>query len=390
MFKGILSMRMVVAGIAVAMLLGLTCLPQALAHQLPKGFSGFEDPAVCGGCHEAIYKEWQGSMHSKSSKAADPVHAAVHEAFTKAMAASGKPQSYFCATCHAPTADNMAALMKGEAVYDPANPTDARGVTCSFCHKADGLVEGDKFNTYKLSEGIKGPSKDSTAPHGSVFSEFNASFHMCLGCHGRMVNGKGGVVCSMDEEGMSDCLKCHMDEALGAPAAGSRKPTHVSHGMPGGHDIAMLKKGATVSLKKELGRLVVALENKNPHMFPSTNPLRVAFVKVELFDKDGKRLFANFDKDPSEDPKAMLIKVFKAGDKTGVPSWEAEGVAKDSRLMPGEERVLIYNIPEGAARASAKLYYRFVPGAAIEKFGIKPDGVVDKPCVVSEAELALK
>jgi len=47
-------------------------------------------------------------------------------------------------------------------------------------------------------------------------------------------------------------------------------------------------------------------------------------------------------------------------------------------------------LPEGAARATAKLFYRFVPAPAIEKFGIKPNGTVEKPQLVGEAELEIK
>ena len=57
----------------------------AFSHQLPENFSGFEDPAACRDCHQAVYDEWAGSMHAKSSKLSDPVHAAVHEAFMAAI-----------------------------------------------------------------------------------------------------------------------------------------------------------------------------------------------------------------------------------------------------------------------------------------------------------------
>ena len=181
----------------------------ASAHQIGAGVK-FEDPAYCGGCHKAIYNEWAGSMHARSSRSGDPVHAAVHDAFTKAMTAEGKPATYFCATCHAPTADNMAKLMKGEAAYDPANPTNARGVTCSFCHTVDGVVEGERFNTYNITSGIKGKADTGKSPHGVIASDFASSYLMCMGCHGKMVNAKGGVVCSADQEGYSDCLACHM------------------------------------------------------------------------------------------------------------------------------------------------------------------------------------
>ena len=79
------------------------------------------------------------------------------------------------------------------------------------------------------------------------------------------------------------------------------------------------------------------------------------------------------------------MKVFRAGVKVGVPSWDADGVADDTRLRQNEERSLTYVLPEGAARATAKLYYRFVPAPAIEKLGIVPDGTVEKPQLVSES-----
>jgi len=360
----------------------------AHAHQLPENFKGFEDPEYCGGCHKAIYDEWNSSMHARSYYAGDAVHSAVYDAFAKAMTAAGKPAPYFCASCHMPTADNMAKLSSGEAGPNPANPTNVRGVTCSFCHKADGLIEGERLYSYRITDGIKGRG-GAGAPHEVVASDFASSYKLCMGCHGKMVNGKGGVICNAAQEGLSDCLKCHMAETDGAPATGSAGKTHAFHGMFGAHDPVTLGRGATVSLGSEMGRLLVSVKNPNPHFFPSTNPMRVAYVKVEVFDAKGEILFTNFKDDPSEDPQALLVKVFKSGDKVGVPTWEADGVAKDTRLRENEERLLTYKLPEGAARATAKLYYRFAAPMAVTKFGIPPDGTVEMAHLVSEGELAI-
>jgi hypothetical protein len=269
--------------------------------------------------------------------------------------------------------------MKGEAQPDAANVTNARGVTCSFCHKADGLVEGERFNAYRFTDVIKGPDTNSAAPHGAAYSVFASSYKVCLGCHGFMNNAKGAVICSMAEEGVSDCLECHMPRAGG----------HAFHGMQGAHEPVMLKKGATVKLAVEGGKLLVVLDNPNPHFFPSTNPMRVAYFELEVFDAAGKRIFTNFEHDPAQDPKSVMVMVFKAGDKVGVPSWEATDVARDTRLTAKEERVIPYDLPQGAASAKVTLYYRFAPPAAIEKFGIPADGTVEKPQIVSEAEIKL-
>lgn len=384
-----ISMTKIASVLAMAMAIIASITAGAHAHQLPDGFKGFDDPANCGACHDAIYSEWEGSMHAKSSKFGDPLHAAVADAFAGAMAAKGGKGNYFCANCHAPAADNMAALMKGEAAPDPENVTNTRGVTCSFCHMVDGVVQGEKFHTYEVTDGIKGAVADVKAPHATARWSFEDAYDMCLGCHGKLVSGKGGVVCSMEDEGISDCLSCHMETVDGPPAKGSKKAAHAYHGMFGAHDPGMLKKGASVSLAVEGGTLKVTLANPNPHYFPSTNPLRMAFVKFTVLGADGSVMYKNFQNSPEEDPQAMLIKVFKAGGEVGVPSWEAEGVARDTRLKPGETRVLTYSIPDGAAKVKAGLYYRFVPPKAMDKFGIRPDGTVEKPQPVSEAEITL-
>jgi nitrate reductase cytochrome c-type subunit len=361
----------------------------AYAHELAEGFTGFDSPSKCKGCHSVIYGEWEGSMHAKSSKFSDPVHSAVHDAFSGAMEAKGKTANYHCANCHTPTADNMAALMKGEAIPDPSNATNTDGVTCAFCHMVSEVVEGKMFHGYKVTDGIKGGTHNSSAPHGVTYSEFNSSYEMCLGCHGKMVGGKGGVICSMEDEGVTDCLVCHMQETDGGPASGSKKTTHAFHGIHGAHDADMLRAGAKLSIGGEGSEITVAVLNPNTHSFPSTNPLRIAYVKVVAKDASGKVVFENFTDDPMQDKKAVFIKVFKAGENVGVPSWEAEGVAMDSRLAPGENRILTYNLPEGAASASAKLFYRFAPPKAVEKFGIPADGVVEVPQLVDEVDIKL-
>lgn len=416
--KGIsLSLPRPVAVFAAALLFIIAGAASSSAHQVPEGFTGFEDPFICRSCHEVIFNEWSVSMHAASSKFGDPVHNAVYSSFTSAMKAQGKKPNYHCASCHAPTASNMEALIKGDEAPTAREITNMWGVTCAFCHKAESLVEGEGFHTYRVTDVIKGREaisardiepqtfqnfkdtplaaqmeKFATLSHEVERSEFASSYRMCLGCHGKKVGEKGGVICSMEEEGVSDCLPCHMPQAPGFASNSSvrrDRPTHAFHGINGAHDPDMLRKGAEVSLGAEAGRLVVELKNPNPHYFPSTNPMRVAYVKVEVFGADGALLYTNFDKDPMADPKAVLIKVFEGGGKLGVPSWDAEGVAKDTRLAAGEDRLITYELPEGAARATARLFYRFVPGPAVEKFRIPKDGVVEAAHLVSEAEIKL-
>jgi nitrate reductase cytochrome c-type subunit len=352
----------------------LTILPTwAFAHQFPAEFKGFADSASCAPCHKTIYDEWSASMHAKSSRASDPAHNAVFSAFSQAMAKTGKKAPYFCASCHNPAS---------EVAAKTSSPV--QGITCTFCHSAEGVLEGKMFNTYKLATTITSPSAQET-PHKVSQWSFASPYMMCLGCHGKMVNGKGTVICSADLEGYSNCVKCHMEEKAGAPDEGSAKSSHYSHFFPGGHDKDMLKNGITLSLGAEMGKLIVIIKNDNPHFFPSTNPMRAAYLKVSVLDKDGKPLFDS--PAPAPGQKELFMRIFSADGKVGVPSWDAKEVI-DSRIREHEERALTYDLPKGAAKATAALYYRLFTPAAAAKLGIPPQSA--EPVKVSEAEIEIK
>lgn len=352
----------------------LAVLPSgAFAHQYPAGFKGFADSASCAPCHKAIYDEWSASMHAKSSRASDPAHNAVFTGFSQAMAKMGKKAPYFCASCHNPASEAAAKTS-----------SQMTGVSCTFCHGVEGVSEGKMFNTYKLATTITAPSAQET-PHKVSRWSFARPYMMCLGCHGKMINAKGAVICSADLEGYSDCVKCHMEEKAGPPAEGSAKSSHYSHLFPGGHDKDMLKKGISLSLGSELGKLIVIIKNANPHFFPSTNPMRAAYLKVWVFDKGGKPLFES--PAPAVGQKELFMRVFTADGKVGVPTWEAKGEL-DSRISSHEDRTLIYSLPKGAAKAKAAVYYRLFTPAAAGKLGIPAKSA--EPVEVSEAEIEIK
>jgi nitrate reductase cytochrome c-type subunit len=352
----------------------LALLPSgAFAHEYPAGFKGFADSASCAQCHKTIYDEWSASMHAQSSRASDPAHNAVFTGFSQAMAKTGKKAPYFCASCHNPASEAAAKTS-----------TAITGIPCTFCHGAEAVSEGKMFNSYKLATTITSPSAQDT-PHKVSQWSFSQPFMMCLGCHGKMVNGKGTVICSADLEGYSNCVKCHMEEKAGAPAEGSARSSHYSHFFPGGHDKDMLQKGISLSLGAEMGKLIVIVKNNNPHFFPSTNPMRAAYLKVSILDKDGKPLFESPASAPGQ--KELFMRIFSADGKVGVPSWDAKE-AIDSRIREHEERALTYDLPKGAAKATATLYYRLFTPAAAAKLGIPAKSA--EPVKVSEAEIEFK
>ncbi len=372
-------------GMFFAFLLLLIFPAGALAHKLPAGFKGFKDSASCAPCHKTIYDEWSRSMHSMSGRKSDPAHNAVFLAFSQFMAKSGKKAPYFCGSCHAPAAGRPAGVKE---TY-----SSAPDIPCSFCHSVESVSEGKALNTYSLSTGITsaGAVSGASAPHAVRKWSFALPSEMCLGCHGKMKNGKGTVICSMDLEGHSDCVNCHMPKTPGAPwsyaakkTAIASEDTHFSHLFPGGHDTDMLKKAVSLSLVARSGKLLVNIKNRTPHFFPSTSPMRAAFVKVELIGKDGKILMTS--PAPLPGRKVLFMRVFTAGDKKGVPPWMAEK-AVDSRIKAGETRTLTYDIPNGAVRARAGVYYRLFTPPAAANFGIPAKDAA--PVKVAEKAITL-
>src|SRR5262245_13217468 len=104
------------------------------------------DEHRCGSCHADIFREWRSSGHSRS---------ATGRHFLSLYDGSdwhGRPGtgwgllgerpdgSGVCASCHAPTVrDDDPALFDLRQVKGVA----ARGVHCDYCHKVQGLAEGE-------------------------------------------------------------------------------------------------------------------------------------------------------------------------------------------------------------------------------------------------------
>ena len=271
------------------------------AHELPDGAVPLARSEECAACHPTIYKEWKDSFHAKSSALEDPAHGAVHRAFVKAMEEKGEKGNYHCANCHAPMADNIKELMTGTAELDSENWTHTEGTGCSFCHRVESIVEQEMFNQYRLNTDgalhTGRPAKEGL-PHKMGQSALFAEGKICMGCHSHKLNAKHVPVCLMKDQARGNCLECHMPEVEGRATVGTDGKTHRSHKMPGGHDTGMLKKAAgldaEVTSEGDGRTLVVTVKNLIKHTFPSTNPMRIAFVKAVGKDKDGNKVWENF------------------------------------------------------------------------------------------------
>jgi hypothetical protein len=373
------------------------CTSSGYSHELPENAVPLARSEECASCHPTIYKEWMESFHARSSALEDPAHGAVHQAFVKAMEEKGKKGNYHCANCHAPMADNIKELMEGKAELESKNWTHTEGTGCTFCHRIESIVEKDKFNQYKLNKDgafhTSRPAQEEL-PHATRQSDLFTEGKVCMGCHSHKLNSKGVAICLMKDEAQGNCLECHMPEVEGRSTVGTDGTTHRSHKMPGGHDIEMLQKAvnldAKISTEDEERNLVVTVESKMKHTFPSTNPMRIAFVKVVARDKEGKKIWENFKESPLEDKQALFFKAFQAGDKKGVPSWAAESIAFDTRLKAEETRTITYPLADPAiTQVDVMLMYRLFPPKAIKGFAIPEDGVNEKAHLVAKKKLAL-
>jgi hypothetical protein len=118
--------------------------------------------------------------------------------------------------------------------------------------------------------------------------------------------------------------------------------------------------------------------------------MRIAFVKAIAKDKDGNTVWENFKESPLEDKQALFFKAFKAGEKKGVPSWAADGIAFDTRLPAGETRKMTYSLENPAiTQVDVMLIYRLFPPKAIKAFAIPEDGVNEKIYPIAKKSLTL-
>lgn len=141
-------------------------------------------PETCAECHPKHYQQWAGSMHAYAAD--DPVFLAMN---ARGQRDTGGALGDFCVRCHAPMALEL-GLASG-ATFDPAAlPSEAKGVTCFFCHNVE-AVEGDHNNPLKLAmdQTMRGGLNDpveSPAHHSrydALMDSKTSGSTICGACH---------------------------------------------------------------------------------------------------------------------------------------------------------------------------------------------------------------
>jgi hypothetical protein len=178
------------------------------------------DPETCASCHVEHYQEWSGSMHAYAAE--DPLFLAMN-----ARAQREADVGDFCVKCHAPMA--VREGLTNDGLNLPDVPQQLRGVTCYFCHSAEGVTDTHD-NPVQLAEdqimraAIGDPLPN--AAHASGYSKLLdrsriASADLCGSCHD--IQNQHGVDIERtfgewrdsafsQAPGGTTCGQCHMAE----------------------------------------------------------------------------------------------------------------------------------------------------------------------------------
>ncbi len=354
------------------------------------GKGQYLDNHSCKECHEAIYEEYEHSAHSRSYFS-DELHRAVADAVSR--------KKYDCAPCHMPAASDRADLVKGKARPDSRDRRQKDGVSCFFCHTIAFVKEAHRFNLNlpaRQAEGYK-PSlfgslenPDENDKHSSLKSPIYWA-NVCKGCHSHKLNDNNVTIFRAMKPGetSSECIRCHMPKAPGGVEKMNKRgrSEHFSHRFPGIRDATFRRKGIEIGLSLTGKDLDVMLENKMPHPL-IIQPARAKYLVIEVF-RDGKRIWRNYKKEPSEDHQGYFAAHFyKGGKEITIP---ATATATKVHNLPGKSRVTLhYHIPglRPGDKIRATFYIRPAKAACARSVTLR-DAIWSTPLKVRSRELVV-
>lgn len=368
-----------------------------VATSVPNGLKDMT-AETCGTCHQAIYEEWSVSTHRRAWLD----DAQFQKELEKSRGGVGDPThgdvGWLCLNCHTPVVAQQRELVVGlvDGQIDKpeyvANPTyneelQRDAVTCAVCHVRDGIIYG--------------PFGDTNAPHPTAKDERLLRVDVCTRCHQaeRLYTSKNlGCFFSTGREWASSsyaeagqtCQSCHMPEVDRelAPGFGGPVRTTRRHWFGGSlipkkpeyeAEIAPLRKiygnGLTITVREVTPELR-ALALKAPALAPEDQ--KVAASKSMACDRCRREVAVVIANDraghdmPTGDPEQHVdVEVTaRKGSKIVARSWTRIGsryqwwpdvkLLADTRIPPGDERVLIIAVPSDGtvevAATKARMY----------------------------------
>lgn len=301
----------------------------------------------CKECHEKIYEEYQTSYHAKGY-----FDSVLH----KKIADKVSMQTYVCASCHMPMADNMEDVLSGKSRPDVNNKTHTDAVSCYFCHTIAYVQKAHTFNINTKAKQAKGykptlygrlENPDESDKHSSTSSNPLYAKDVCIGCHSHKLNDNNVTIfrAMQSEQNSLGCIRCHMPKVAGGVEKVDKRARgeHVSHRFLGIHDEVFRKTGVDINVSVKKAILTVTIHNKMGHPL-IIQPARAKFLKIEVYRK-GTILWKNYLKSPSKDKQAYFAYTFKEEQKDIIiPAHATEG--KVHNIEANETKVMTYHIPK--------------------------------------------
>ncbi len=340
----------------------------------------YTHPEVCGGCHEEIYAQWNGSMHSMAHK--DPVY---EKLFIMASREMNRSFDAFCTKCHAPI-DYLSGNIQSADNYNVSEISE-KGVSCDFCHRVN-ASSGTGNGAFISSPGRikRGPFNDSNYStfHTTKYSDLHTRAEFCGMCHDVKHPFNGLVLENTYTEWKegpysetTPCQHCHMTPGVTkfvpnpgrAAAGGPIRENIFTHDFVGGNamlpgilgspeherlakerlEAAAKLEIENVDLVNDEANLTIRVTNTGAgHKLPTgLTEARMIWLDIDVRDASGKTIFRSggMDKNGYVDHDAVKYHtVF--GDASGAPTekvWLAEKILSDNRIPPKGYSIEYYN-----------------------------------------------
>ncbi|MBI4168508.1 MAG: hypothetical protein HY510_01070 [Acidobacteria bacterium] len=331
------------------------------------GASPYEPAKSCGRCHDAIFKSWSESPHSRS--AASPAYfEALRRTVETATDKDGARRA--CVWCHAPT-----TLITGD--LELQQPISREGVTCDFCHTVVDVDMEKAEHPFVLEPGRvkRGPFEYSRITgHASAYSFLHrASPLLCASCH-EFTNANGVVVLSTYSDWKEGpypargvpCQDCHMAPVPGSmvKGGGGKDALRVInlHRVVGGSAQSQLKRGLDLtieSVRRSGGSAEVSVVVANVaagHPVPGGLATKSLILSAGAEMPDGRvehrqeRVYRRELKDAGGRVLGTVSDLF----------LRAASVGRDNRIRPKESRRERFGVPvpQGARAVVVRLEYR--------------------------------
>lgn len=352
-----------------------------VATDVPRGLRDLK-AETCGICHRAIYEEWSISTHRRAWRDDAQFQKELEKSRGTGDDGTGDV-SWLCINCHTPVVAQQPKLVGGlidgeihrpeyldNPTYDESLQDDA--VTCAACHVRNGIVYG--------------PFGGTNAPHPSAKDETLSTVDVCTRCHQAerlytsenlgcfFATGREWAASSYAKTGQT-CQSCHMPEVdrplaegFGTPVRTTRrhwfggslipkKPEYEAELEPlrevYGNGLSITVHAATPELRA-LAKEAPALSAEDETLAESRG-IACRHCKKELAvvianDRAGHYM-------PTGDPERHVdvdVVVYRGGKVVGrtwtrigsrYQWWPKVELLADTRIPPGQKRVLIVDVP---------------------------------------------